>query len=136
MAEQPVLLVSSVWICYLRPDGWEEVKESVQEALNQGRVHTCWLVKAEILVGAKGEKSYATLREHLCALPDAPASPKNWEGAARLGYELRRKGLVVPLPDLLVAQTAKEGKLVLWHVDERFEQIALHTPLCRRSFLT
>ncbi len=135
MAEEPVLLDSSAWICYLQPDGWEEIKLSVQEALVQGRVHTCWVVKAEILAGAKGAKGFTTLREHLSALPAAPVSPKIWEGAARLGYELRRKGLVVPLPDLLVAQTAREGALVLWHVDEHFERIAQHTPLHRRSFL-
>ncbi len=52
-----------------------------------------------------------------------------------MGYTLRRQGMTVPLPDLLIAQAAIDGDLVLWHVDVHFEQMRRHGFLQTLSFL-
>jgi len=43
--------------------------------------------------------------------------------------------MTVPLPDLLIAQAAIDGDLVLWHVDVHFEQMRRHGFLQTLSFL-
>jgi predicted nucleic acid-binding protein len=52
-----------------------------------------------------------------------------------LGFDLRRKGLTVPLPDLLIAQAALTGAVELWHLDDHYEAIREHSALRTRSFL-
>ena len=130
-----VLFDSSVWICYLRPKGWTDLKAAVQLAFVEEHVHTCPVVKAEVLIGTRDEAGFARLVGSFRALPDVTITDHVWEAATRLGYTLRRQGLTIPLTDLVIAQAAIENELVLWHVDGHFEQIRAASPLQTRSFL-
>jgi len=132
---QGVLIDTSLWIRYFRPQGDEEVKAQVKRALFGERVFTCWVVKAELLVGARDEEAFEQLSKDLEALEEIPITDEVWLGAARLGHTLRRNGLTIPLPDLLIAQIAIVEKLVLWHADEQFEQIKKVVPFETKAFI-
>ena len=133
--QEPVLLDTSVWVSYLRPSGREDLKSEVRQGLAQGRVYSCSTVNVELLVGARDDQGFARLSDVLRVLPQAPITDDVWEGAARLGYTLRRQGFLAPLPDLLIAQAAIENDLVVWHLDDHFEQIRRFSSLRTRSFL-
>jgi len=135
MNQELALLDTSIWIHYLRSDGQQKLKTAVKRALIEGRVLSCSVVKTEILVGSRDEKSFAKLSEHLEAVPDIPIDGTVWEGAARLGYTLRKKGITIPLPDLLIAEATMQREAVLWHVDNHFEELCTIVPLRTRSFL-
>ncbi len=135
MNKELALLDTSVWIHYLRSDGQQELKTAVKNALIEGGVLSCSVVRTEILVCSRDEKSFAKLLEHLKAVPDIPIDGVVWEGAARLGYTLRKKGITIPLPDLLIAEAAMQREVVLWHADNHFEKICTVVPLHTRSFL-
>jgi predicted nucleic acid-binding protein len=128
-----ILLDTSIWICYLRPRGWDDLKTAVQQVLTVEPVYTCWVVMAELLIGARDERGFTQLFETLRALPEIPVTDRVWEAAARLGYTLRRQGVTIPLPDLVIAQAAITGDLTLWHVDDHFEHLRRHSPLQTRS---
>ena len=130
-----ILLDTSAWICYLRPRGWDDLKTAIQHVLTAEQVYTCWVVNAELLIGARDEQGFIQLRETLRALPEIPVTNHVWEAAARLGYTLRRQGVTIPLPDLVIAQAAITGDLVLWHVDDHFEHLRRHSTLQTRSFV-
>ena len=132
---QGILLDTSVWICYLRPTGWEDVKESVRQALLEGHVYTCWVIKAELLIGTRDDRSYEQLKTSLEAMAEVPVTEETWASAAQMGYELRRQGLTVPLPDLLIAQVARQSSLLLWHVDKHLETLARRFDVATQSFL-
>lgn len=125
-----------MWIGYRGPQGWEEVKATAQHAFVAERVYTCWLVKAKILIGTRDEPAFAQLSQALRVLPEIPITDRVWEAAARLGYTARRQGITIPLPDLVIAQAAITGDLVLWRVDDHFEHLPRHCPLQTRSFLS
>ncbi len=135
MNKELALLDTSIWIHYLRSDGQQELKTAVKNALIEGGVLSCSVVRTEILVGSRDEKSFAKLLEHFKAVPDIPIDGVVWEGAARLGYTLRKKGITIPLPDLLIAEAAMQREAVLWHVDNHFEDICTIAPFRTRSFL-
>ncbi len=130
-----VLADTSVWIAYLRPTGFEAVKKTLRSALVEGRVHTCWPIRAELLVGARDPSGYARLQDLIGSLAHVPVGGDLWDRAARLGFALRRQALTVPLPDLLIAQAAIDGELELWHLDTHYPAIAAASPLRARSFL-
>jgi len=49
----------------------------------------------------------------------------SWQGAARIYYDLRRRGMTVRSPiDCCIAQAAMEHDLLLIHNDRDFETIA------------
>lgn len=132
---QGILLDTSIWIRYLRPQGDEDIKAEVKRILLSERVFTCWVVKAELLVRARDEESFERLNADLEALEEIPLTKEVWLGAARLGNTLRRRGLTIPLPKLLITQVALMEKLQLWHADEYFEQIKGVVPLETKPFI-
>ncbi len=134
MTENAVLVDSSVWIHYFRRSGCREVKEAMAKALAAGRVKTCAVVKAELLVGTRNDAGFRKLADLLDALPEIPIDRRVWRGAARFGAIMRRRGITVPLPDLLIAQAAILAGSALWHADAHFEEICKFTPLATRNF--
>jgi predicted nucleic acid-binding protein len=86
-----VFMDSSIWIHYFRPRGDEIIKTEVKRVLLAEQVFTCWVVKAELLVGAKDEEAFTRLSSILEALEEIPLTPEVWLEAARLGYNLRRR---------------------------------------------
>ncbi len=130
-----VLVDTSVWVLYLRTGRHGNVKTAVRDVLDRQDVRTCWVIKAELLVGARDDEAFENLAQRLAALPEVPIDASIWEGGARLGNRLRREGLLVPLPDLLIAQTAVAQNIALWHADEDFERIRQLVPLKTRNFL-
>lgn len=86
----------------------------------------------EVLQGSRNEREFAQLRESLdslriYSLPDERAT---YERAARLYYDLRRKGITIRGSfDILIALTAMEYDLMLLHDDRDFDAIASKTNL-------
>ena len=133
--QQPILADTSLWVRYFQPTGWEELKEELAQLLVQGSLLTCWVVKAELLVGARNAGAFDRLSETLHGLGEVALTPEVWEGAARLGHKLRLKGFSVPLPDLLIAQAAAAAGAELWHADAHFDRIVQVSRLKARSVL-
>jgi hypothetical protein len=80
----------------------------------------------EVMQGARDEKEWRLLREHLSlqrlAVPVDPTT-LHWE-AARIFFDCRRHGLTVRSSvDCLIAAHAIEAKATLLHNDEDFERI-------------
>lgn len=81
----------------------------------------------EVLQGAQNEKEYEQLRDYLSTqiiyfLPEETAT---YEKAARLYFDLRRKGITPRSTiDVLIALTAIENNLLLLHNDRDFDLMA------------
>lgn len=136
-SEYPVILPdTSVWIHYLRPGGRADLKQVLREELLSGRVWTCQVVRYEILVGAADDGRFEELHRLFGSLPDVPMDGQTLTLGARIGYELRRRGTPVPMPDVLVSACALQGGPELWYADEDFEKLREVAPDLRlRSFL-
>ena len=133
--QEPLLLDTSVWVHSLRRRGWADLRAAVQQALDADRVATCWVVRAELLIGARDPAGIERLSAQLSGLPDVLITATVWDQAARLGYALRRQGLVVRLPDLLIAQCAISTGRVLWHADADFERLRQLSALRTRHWV-
>jgi len=91
------------------------------------------IVRVELLSGAMSDADYERLAEVLDALPQIDLTPETWREAARLGFQLRRKGVSIPVTDLLIAASALHNHCLLIHSDRHFPLIAGHSPLKERS---
>ncbi|MEK7476901.1 MAG: PIN domain nuclease [Candidatus Coatesbacteria bacterium] len=137
MADPPPHLVdTSAWIEGFRPGArgpWvEELRRLVTD--RQAGLHP--IIRVELLSGAMSEAEYGRLAEVLDALPPVECAQEAWQEAARLGFQLRRKGVSVPVTDLLIAATAVHHRCLLIHCDRHFVLVAKHSPLQERSLPT
>lgn len=81
----------------------------------------------EVLQGARNEKEYKRLHDYLSTqtIYFLPEGKSTYEKAARLYFDLRRKGITPRSTiDILIALTAIENKLMLLHNDRDFDLIA------------
>jgi len=125
----PLILVdTSMWIIFMHRDE-DAASEAVSQLLSEDRVVINEIIKSELLIGAKDQKHYQELEEDLAALPDLSLTKKVWDKVRSLGFILKCKGRIVPLPDLVIAASAIVYGCDLLHRDRHFGLIAGHESL-------
>ncbi len=91
------------------------------------------IIRLELVSGARSEAERTLLLDRLKPLQWFETTPEVWEEASHLGFLLRRKGVTVTVPDLLIAATCLVYRLTLIHRDRHFEMIAGHSALKTRQ---
>lgn len=130
-----IIVDTSVWIEILRDKTGVTVKAFKQSIGSEDYVLTRF-TQLELLQGSKNEKEWAILSDYLSTQYYIEASSRTWEDAARIYFELRRKGKTINSPiDCCIAQIAIETDTSLLHQDKDFEVIAKIRPLKQRFFI-
>jgi predicted nucleic acid-binding protein len=130
------LIDTSVWIAVIRAGRRPSVAKARLHALLRGLVvATTDVVYLELLRGARSPADFQALAQTLAVLQYLPVTAERWREAAQLGFALRRQGVNVPSPDLLIAAVAIAHNATLVHRDGDYELIAKHAPLVTESLL-
>jgi predicted nucleic acid-binding protein len=119
-----LLVDTSSWIHFLRPDGDKLVRSRVDAALRAGTASWCALVRLELWNGARGEKEKKVLREFERLLPDLAITAEIWNDACDLARRCRVHGVTVPATDLLIAACARGHGAGLEQADGDFDAFA------------
>jgi predicted nucleic acid-binding protein len=119
-----VLVDTSSWIHFLRPDGDGGVRSRVEAALRAGTVRWCPLVRLELWNGAGGERERKVLREFERLIPELSIDAEVWSDACDLARRCRAAGVTVPASDVLIASCARHHGVDLEHADADFDAIA------------
>jgi len=114
------LIDTSTWIFVLKPTLHVEAKNYVYELIKNDLIVTLPLIIFEILSGAKNSKEYNDLKNKFEALHQLDIEQKLWAKIYETGFKLRRKGITVPLVDLVIAVTASHYNCVLLHHDRHY----------------
>lgn len=120
----PVKLLpdTCVWIDFLR-NRETALTLQLEQALLQGEVYTCGVVLYELLQGIRNPGEDEQVRAAFYALTMLETTAKTWIAAARLSSGLRKRGMTLPLSDILIAAVAVENNLDIMTVDTHFQQI-------------
>jgi predicted nucleic acid-binding protein len=116
-----VLADTSVWIEFFKPcspDG-----DHLEVLISRNSVIVCGIVLFELLQGVKSEAEKARISGILTTLPYIEMTERLWRQAALLSVSLRKKGVAVPLSDILISSLAIEKALPIFTLDQHFEQI-------------
>jgi len=119
-----VLIDTSVWIPILRDKSGIEAQR-LRLWLDYRDAALTRFTQLELLQGCRDETEWSRLSEYLEFQIYIETSDKTWPAAARIFFDLRRKGLTVRSPiDCCIAQIAIERGLTLLHNDRDFDVIA------------
>jgi predicted nucleic acid-binding protein len=118
-----VLVDTSAWIHFLRPDGDAAVRARVEGVLRAGTARLCPLVLLELWSGAGGERERKVLRELEQTVPELGIGEEVWGRARDLARRCRRAGVSVPATDLLIAACAHHHGARIEHEDADFDTI-------------
>jgi predicted nucleic acid-binding protein len=129
-----ILVDTSVWIEVLKDkDG--SIVQAFRERTGTDICVFTRFTQLELLQGAKDEIEWRRLDEYLSTQYYLEAEKNSWREAARIYFELRRKGVAISSPlDCCIAQIAIESEVLLLHRDKDFEKIARIRPLFAERF--
>jgi predicted nucleic acid-binding protein len=131
MKRRPEIFVdTSVWIPYFR-DGGSEFGDVLDGLIDENRVHINGVVLAELLTGTRTSEEFGRLSDSLAGLKYVAGDRASFTSAGRNGFVLKKKGISVPLSDLLIATDCIDHDLTLLDRDQHFARIAAHLPLRR-----
>jgi predicted nucleic acid-binding protein len=108
-----------------------ERRRVFDEAVVDGAIATCDMVRLELLYSARNASEFTALGKDLSALPDCPIGKQEWDRALEVYERLARQGglhhRAVKHPDLLIAAAAESAGLTVLHYDEDYDRIAAIT---------
>lgn len=126
------LVDTSVWVEVLR-DRSGAKKATFRRAVGREPVALSRLTEYELLAGCRDRDEWRLLESYLDDQLYLPLADESWRDAARIYFDLRRRGLTVRGPiDCALAQLALENDALLVHRDRDFEAIAQIRPLRHR----
>ncbi|MBX3300918.1 MAG: PIN domain-containing protein [Nitrospira sp.] len=117
-----VIADTSVWIPFFnRPDSPE--KMALDMLIDADEVALVGVVLAELLQGCRTLSERTTLSEALLALRYYEFTQATWLRTGDLSAHLLRKGITLPLSDLLIAALAIEHDCRVYSLDAHFKKI-------------
>ena len=117
-----IIVDTCVWIDFFRRPA-SELAVHLKGLLKERKVIMTGMVIAEILQGIKSQEESRLVKENLDKLPYAEMTRDAWKKAGEISASLRRKGLTIPLSDLIVASLAISEGCEVFTVDSHFEQV-------------
>lgn len=121
-----MLADTSAWIWSRRAP--VAVREAFDQAVIDGRIGTCDVVRLEMLYSARDAADFAELEAELAELPDCPIGKAEWRAALAVYRALADSGgahqRAVKHADLLIAAAADAAGREVLHYDEDFDRIA------------
>jgi len=117
------LVDTSVWVEFLRGEKIS-IKKRLENLLDENRAVVTGIILAELLTGIANEKEQRFLEECFLGLPFLEATREIFATAGKMGAALRKKGIAMPLSDLLIAALAKTYSLTVLTLDNHFQTLA------------
>src|SRR5262249_28520218 len=81
------------------------------------------VVLAELIQGCRTAKEAVATASSLAGLPFIETAFATWRRAGELSFGLRRKGVTLPLSDLVIAALALEHQLEIYTSDPHFKAV-------------
>ncbi len=131
-----MLIDTSVLVALFR-DRSGAVSRALRDLIGDRDFYLSRFTQMELLQGARNEKEWLTLSNYLLDQDYLEMDDDGWHGAARMYFDLRRRGLTVrSVIDCCIAEIAIRSKITLLHNDRDFETIAMLRPLKHLQFGT
>jgi predicted nucleic acid-binding protein len=117
-----VIADTSVWIPFFnRPDSPQ--KTALDLLIDADEIVLVGVVLAELLQGCRTPSERDLLSDALLALPYHEVTQSTWSQAGNLSAHLLRRGVTLPLSDLLIATLAIEHGCSVYSLDTHFKKI-------------
>jgi tRNA(fMet)-specific endonuclease VapC len=128
-----IVVDTSVWIEFFHNED-SPVSSHLKSLLRSGQVVMTGMILAEILQGIKSSNEVIMVKNSFESLPFIEINKKVWQQSGEISAALRRKGITIPLSDIIIACAALTESFELYTLDPHFEKIPcikLHKPILK-----
>lgn len=121
MAASAILVDSSYYIGLLR-EGRDPLR-TLELAAATRDLAVCGLIRCEVGRGLRQTKVLHRFQAFWDLMVDVPSDPALWNSALELAWRLDRRGIVLPLSDVIIASAAIRIGAVILNRDSHFARI-------------
>ena len=118
---QKVIADTCIWIEFFRTKS--DISIHMKELISNNLVVGTGVILAELLQGAKTNKSRDIIVDTFNTLEYIEITKKLWIESGNLARELRSKGKTIPLSDIIIACCAKKYRYHIFTIDKHFQDI-------------
>ena len=125
-----VIADTSVWVPFFNLSESDE-KRAIDDLIDERLLVLVGIVLAELLQGCRTSRETETILSKLTGLRFLETDFSTWRRVGELSASLRRKGVTIPLTDIIIAALALEHDCQVYTLDPHFAQIpglALYRP--------
>jgi len=116
-----ILADTCVWIEFFNQRS--KTGDVLEALILENAVWTCGIVLFELVQGVRSDVEKEQVLTTVSHLKYAEMSKPLWQKAGDISSALRKKGMNIPLSDILIAVIAIEHNLLISTLDGHFEQI-------------
>lgn len=128
-----VLVDTSIWSLALRRNKRKAIDNPLvdrfAELITETRVQIIGQFRQELLSGITEELQFQKLKSHLDNFEDLPVISINYERAAEMHNQCRKKGINGSHIDFLICSVAEYYQLAIFTSDKDFAYYAKHLPI-------
>ncbi len=117
-----ILIDSTIWIEFFKGNN-DTVNDFVLPLVEKDIIYYNGIILSELLIGASNQKEFSFLENNFKGFKYLETDEKMFSKAAQIGFKLRRKGLTIPLTDLIIAAHALHHDLMLATADPHFNLV-------------
>jgi predicted nucleic acid-binding protein len=128
-----ILADSSALIEYFRRGGSPAIQEAVAAAITGDVLAFNGIIFVEVVGFAADERERRALLASFGAFRRLALEDGDFDLAASIGFDLRRRGRTAPATDLIIAASAIRARAELLHADDHFADIARVSALAARN---
>ena len=121
MAARPVLVDTSFYIDRLRQH--KPLIVELQTIASNRPLAICGAIRCEVSRGMREPTARSLLRQIWATMLYVPTDNHLWESTEELLWQLDRQGIVVPVIDALIAESARRIGAVILTLDSHFQLI-------------
>lgn len=115
----PVIIDTSAWIEFFNKTD-SKIGDTTGKLIETDNAVLMGVVLAELLCGVKKKKEANQLQELMGILPYAGTTQNDWIQTGKTLNQLRKKGITVPLTDVLIASVACRNNFSVLTCDKHF----------------
>ena len=116
-----ILIDSNIYIGFARK-GRDPIDE-LQDRFELIDLATCGVVEAEVIRGLRFPKPKQRIIDFFKIIQRLPTPSALWNEVTELAWSMDRKGIVLPLPDLIIAACALRADAAVLTNDKHFDDI-------------
>jgi len=116
------LIDSTIWIEFFKGKN-NTINDLVFPLIDEDKIYYNGVILSELLIGATNEKEFSFLESNFEGFRHLETDKTIFSKTAQMGFKLRRKGVILPLTDLIIAAHASHFGLTVVTADPHFKLI-------------
>ncbi|MFW6287553.1 MAG: PIN domain-containing protein [bacterium] len=121
MKNQKIIVDTSIWIEYFKNEAI--IVDLLERKIMNSSIYMVGPIVSELLQCVRSEAEYNKLEACIDAIPYFEVRLKDWKKAGNLSSNLRKKGITIPLTDIIISAIAINKKAEIYTKDKHFHCI-------------